>query len=304
MTALTSAPVPSYSMVVVGARRTPLRDTYHALLRMPWWATGLLLLGVYLLANTLFALGYLVTGGVANAQPGSFADAFFFSVQSMATIGYGSLYPASRAANALMVAESVVGLLFTAVATGLVFVRFSLTHSRIVFSRWAAIGPMNGVPTLCIRIGNDRGNQIFDVQMRVVMMHTTVTTEGVRHYRAVDIPLERSFAPALSRSWTLLHRVDDNSPLHGHTPQSVARQEVELHVSISGVDDTSLQVVHGRNEYAHTAMVFGARLADMLTDLPNGDLQVDLRRFHELQGTEPVATFPYSMAVPPVTAEG
>jgi len=157
---------------VVGAPRTGARDAYHWLLTVPWWAAISLIVGAYLLLNSLFALAYLASGGIINADPGSFADAFFFSIQTMGTIGYGSMYPATRTANVLVVAESVVGLLVTALATGLVFVRFSLTRARVVFSSRIAIGPIDGVPTLMIRVGNERRGRIVGATFRLTLART------------------------------------------------------------------------------------------------------------------------------------
>src|SRR5439155_27249819 len=140
-------------------------------------------------------------------------------------IGYGAMYPQSGLANALVVSESIVGILFTALATGLVFVRFSLVQARIVFSKCVAVGPMDGVPTLMARIGNDRSNQIYDAQMRMMLMISTTSKEGVRVYRTIDLPLVRDRAPALARSWNIHHRIDAQSPLHGHTPESLKASE-------------------------------------------------------------------------------
>src|SRR5262249_32459979 len=173
------------------------------------------------------------------------------SVQTMGTIGYGAMYPASRAANVIVVLESIVGLLITALATGLVFVRFSLTRPRMVFSRYAAISLMDGVPTLMIRLGNDRSNQIYDAQIRLILTTTTRTAEGVPFYRSADLKLVRDRAPALARSWSILHRLDEQSPLHGQTPESLASVDAGLLLSVSGVDDTSLQAVHARWTYEH-----------------------------------------------------
>ncbi len=283
----------SYSIRVIGARRPGVRDAYHALLRMSWWGVIAVIAFVFIVLNALFAALYLALGGVANAHPGSFLDAFFFSVQTMGTIGYGAMFPASRAANTIVVLESIVGLLVTALATGLVFVRFSLTRPRVVFGRYAAIGPMDGTPTLMIRLGNDRSNQIFDAQMRLMLTTTSRTAEGVRFYRNADLKLVRDRAPALARSWSVLHQVDEQSPLYGQTPESLARADAELLLSVSGVDDTSLQAVHARWTYEHPSIVWGSRLADILSETPEGDVLLDLRGFHELTPTAPTESFPW-----------
>jgi inward rectifier potassium channel len=282
-----------YEIRVVGAPRAGLRDLYHWLLTVPGWAVLALIVAVYLCVNLLFALAYLVVGGVANLPPGSLADAFFFSVQTMGTIGYGAMYPVSRAANALVVVESIAGLLTVALATGLVFARFSQIRPRVAFSSRLAIGPIDGVPTLMIRVGNERRGRIVDVSFRLTLARTDRTAEGMAIYRNLDLPLVRSRAPALARSWMVLHRIDAASPLAGDSPASLAAAEAELTLAVNGADETSLQPVHATRTWLHRSIVFGARLSDVLSELPDGNMLLDLHRFHELTPTEPVAGFPY-----------
>ena len=285
-----------YEIRVVGGARHGLRDLYHGLLRVPWWAALATIVGAYLALNVLFAALYLEAGGIANAAPGSFADAFFFSVQTMGTIGYGSMYPASRAANVLVVAESVTGLVATALATGLVFARFSQTRARVLFSARAAISPLDGVPTLMMRVGNERRNVIIDASFKAMLMRTTRTAEGVTVYRTMDLRLVRERAPGLSRAWNVIHRIEPGSPLHGETPESLASSDAELTLTVSGVDDTSLQLVHARHTWIAQSIVWGARLADITSEAPDGAFVIDLRQFHELVPTEPAAGFPYAAA--------
>jgi inward rectifier potassium channel len=276
----------SYTFEVVGARRAEISDAYHAFLRMRWWqAIGFIVLA-YLVLNTAFALVYLAVGGLENARAGSFADAFFFSVQTFGTIGYGMVHPASMVANIVVVVESITGLITTALATGLIFVRFSLTRARMMFSRHATIGPMDGVPTLMIRIGNDRSSQIFDAQMRVSISMTMQTKEGSTFYLSFELPLVRDRAAALARSWNLLHKIDAASPLAGHTAHSLGEAEAEIHVAVSGVDETSMQAVHARHIYEASSIVWNARLADVLSGTPDGNIVLDLRRFHDVVPVE------------------
>src|SRR5471032_3317938 len=128
-------PGADYEIRIVGQRRTPLRDFYHLLLQLPWWATITAISGAFLAANAVFALAYLLVGGVEHARPASFADAFFFSVQTMGTIGYGAMYPGSAAANVVVVVESIVSLLLTAMSTGIVFAKLSRSTARCAFTR-------------------------------------------------------------------------------------------------------------------------------------------------------------------------
>jgi inward rectifier potassium channel len=272
----------SYEIHIVGARRPGLRDLYHFFLRVPWWAAFSTIIGGYLLLNAIFAALYLELGGIANARPGSYLDAFFFSVQTMGTIGYGSMYPAGTIANLLVVAESMTGLVVTALATGLVFVRFSQTRARLVFSAKAAIGYVDGKRTLMVRVGNERRNNIVGTNFRLAVTRTVKTAEGVTMYRTTDLALVRDHAPALARAWMILHEIVDGSPLANDTPESLAAGEVELVAEVVGTDDTSLQPVHARNTWFAPAVVFDARLADILSETQDGNMLLDLRRFHDV----------------------
>jgi inward rectifier potassium channel len=275
-----------YEFKVIGHQRQPLRDFYHALLLWPWWVTLAALAGAFLCANAVFALCYLVTGGgITGAHPGSFRDAFFFSVQTMGTIGYGAMVPASNVANTIVVVESIAGLLFTALATGLVFAKFSRPNARMVFTRQAVVSPYDGVPTLTFRLGNERSNQIVDAQVRVTLGRTERTAEGHTFYRNYDLVLARDRMLSLSRSWTILHPIDARSPLSGATAESLRESEAELNIMVIGVDDTTMQLVHARHRYGAADVLFGRRHVDILQEESPDVMVVDLRRFHD---TEPV----------------
>jgi inward rectifier potassium channel len=291
-------PRADYEIRIVGDRHTPLRDFYHALLQLPWWATITAISGAFLAANALFALAYLLVGGVEHAAPESFGDAFFFSVQTMGTIGYGAMFPGSTAANVVVVVESIVSLLLTAMSTGLVVAKVSRPTARVVFTRHVVISPFNGVPTLMFRLGNERGNQIVDAKIRVVLVRTERTSEGRTHYRLLDLQLLRAQALSLSRSWNVLHPIDDASPLRGETPASLASNEIELQVMVIGLDDITMQTVHAGHRYFAKDILWGARLADVLSETPDGHLLLDLRRFHDVEPTAPTPDFPYPAPTP------
>jgi inward rectifier potassium channel len=277
------APQATYAFRIIGGPPPRFRDAYHALLRVPWWQAILTVTVLYMSANVLFAFVYQAVGGISSARPGSFEDAFYFSVETMATIGYGAMAPVTRAANCVMVVQSMVGLIASALITGLIFVRFSQTRGRILFSAKCCISPMDGVPTLMVRLGNERANVIYDAEMRLTLSRTQKTLEGRTIYRAMELKLVRERAPNLSRAWNVMHKIDAESPLYGETAESLAQQEAEVSIAVAGIDDTSLQLVHGRHMYEHTSILFGQRLVDILTELPNGDMQLDLSRFHEVE---------------------
>ena len=283
-------------ITVVGAPRTVLRDVYHQFLVARWPVAIGAIVVCYLGLNALFAAAYYASGGVANARPGSFFDVFCFSVQTMGTIGYGAMYPVTAASNLIVVVESVTSLLVTALATGLVFAKFSRSTARVAFSRHVVIGPMDGFPTLMLRVGNQRGNSILEATLRVTMTRTEKTTEGMTFYRLYDLRLARERSPMMRRSWTALHRIEADSPLYGATPETVARDEIELVVTLVGTDETSMQPVHARKRYVDTEILWGARHADVLSETADGSLVLDIRRFDEVVPTEPVDGFPYRYA--------
>lgn len=283
----------NYEIKVIGAQHLYFRDAYHAFLRMTWRAALALIVVFYLSLNAVFALLYELSDGVANATKGSFVEAYYFSIQTMGTIGYGAMYPKGTAANVLVILESVVGLLITAVVTGLVFAKFSHPTARLVFCRNAVISPMDGVPTLMFRVGNERSNQIIDAHIRVVLMRTERTKEGTTFYRMHDLALARARAIALTRSFTVMHPITEESPLFGQTPETLQATEVEIHISVMGLDDTSYQPVHAQSIYADSSLVWGARLADILSEDTNGNVTLDLRKFHEITPTLPQPGFPY-----------
>jgi inward rectifier potassium channel len=273
---------PDYEIRVLGAPRAPLRDFYHALMRLPWPVTLGAIASGYLALNALFACGYLLVGGVENARPRSWLDAFFFSVQPMGTIGYGAMWPSSRGANALVVAESVCSLVVTALATGLVFAKFSLPTARVVFSRHATISKMDGKTTLSFRVGNQRSNRIVEAAVRVALTRTERTLEGKAFYRMVDLLLVRERILSLSRSWTVLHVIDEKSPLWGETRESLAAKEAELNVTILGTDDTWMQTIHASHIYVYKDIAWGMRHVDVLSEEPDA-MVLDLTKFHDLE---------------------
>lgn len=278
---------------VVGAESHPLRDIYFQTLTMPWWKMLIALGLVFLLLNAIFATAYVITGGIEGAHPGSFADAFFFSAQTLGTIGYGAMHPTTFAANVVAVVESLASVLFIALATGLVFTRFSRSTETMVFSDFVCIGLMDGQPTLTLRVGNDREGAIMDARVHVTVFRTHRTAEGVTMYRMKALQLAREHTPALGRTFTVIHTIDEASPLHGLTPEDCEKDEIELLVNIVGTDETLLQPIYGRVRYLPRDLKWGARLGDVLEELPNGNLRLDVRKFDDIVLGEPTEAFPY-----------
>ncbi|MEI7704688.1 MAG: ion channel [Deltaproteobacteria bacterium] len=289
---ITRMPGSGREIVSIGVRASPLRDLYHSLLVAPWVAFFVGVLVAYVGANLLFAMGYLAIGdGIEEARPGSFADAFFFSVQTMATIGYGKMAPRGLAANILVTLEALVGLLGLALVTGLVFAKFSRPTARVVFSRNAIITSFDGVPSLLVRMANERANQIAEAQAHLVLLRTERTPEGDEVRRVHDLKLRRSQSAFFALTWMVVHPITEDSPLFGETPESLRAKDVDLVASLTGLDETLSQSVHARHAWSPAQILWGRRFADVLVTLPDGRRAIDYRRFHEL---EPEAILPSS----------
>jgi inward rectifier potassium channel len=270
-------------------RRGLVRGPYHVLLVMSWPQFIGLLAAVYVVTNVLFGAGYLLAGpasihGLTGTGAGSrFMEGFFFSVQTLSTVGYGQLYPVGLAANILMTAEGIVGLLAFALSAGLVFARFSRPTADIVFSRNAVVAPYRGEKAFEFRIVNQRQNEIIELRAKVVF-----SQREVRNGRAVrrfyDLHLERDRVTFFPASWTIVHPIDKRSPLHGLSPEGCRWAEAEFLVLLTGMDDTFSQVVHARTSYKADEVIWNARFEDILQrPSDRGPLSIDV---HEVHGVE------------------
>ncbi len=276
-------PSPEPDIVIIGGRRAPFRDFYHRFLRLSFTSAFGLIVTAITAINLLFSMFYLSFGGIANAQPGSFIDAFSFSVQTMATIGYGAMYPESPVAKLVSDVEAIAGLMVTALSTGLLFTKFSQTRATLIFASRAVICIHDGYPTLVLRIGNERANLIVEAKARVVLTRTERTAEGRHFYRMYDLNLMRDHSISFTGIWQVMHRITADSPLFDLTAEALVEQEAEIACAVVGIDDTSLQPIHGRKVWSGTNILFGHRLADMLEPRPDGTLHVHLAKFDEVE---------------------
>jgi inward rectifier potassium channel len=275
--------------VMSGAPQPALSDLYFYLTTVSWPVLLAITVAVFGIVNCLFAIGYMVDGGVANARPGSFGDAFFFSVQTMATIGYGTMAPRSVGSNMLVSIEAMSGLVSLAVVTGLVFARFSRPTARVRFSRVMAISPRDGVPSLMFRAVNQRSNRIVEARIHVVLSRWEMTREGETMRRFYDLDLARSRNALFSLSWTVIHPIIEQSPLFGATAASLKASRSMIIASLVGMDESFLQNVHVRYVWTADEIAWGMRFVDVLQELPDGSFLIDYSRFDEVL---PAATSP------------
>lgn len=278
------------ALKVVGARRVGAQDLYYSLLAAGWWQLTAVAAGAYLVLNALFGLAFFLTGGVENARPGSFGDAFFFSVQTLATIGYGHMYPRGVGAEVLVTLESLVGIAFAAVITGIVFAKFARPRARIMFSRNVVIAMRDGVPALMLRVANERRNHVVEAQARLALMRNEVTKEGEPIRKVLDLPLVRSQQPSFILTWTVIHPITPDSPLYGATPEDLERWDAQIITSVVGLDETLNQTIHARYAWLHGEVLYDKRFADVIRPLTDGSRALDYGRFHEIEELPPHVT--------------
>jgi inward rectifier potassium channel len=239
---------------------------------------------IYVGINVVFA-GLFLAGGdcVTGVHPGSLGEAFFFSVQTFSTIGYGTMVPTTTYANVVVTVEAFVGLCTVAMATGLMFSKFSRPTARVLFSDKMVVGTRNGKPTLSFRVANERGNDIIEASFRVTVLKPEVTAEGEKIRRLHDMPLLRSETPLFTISFMAFHVIDAASPLFGETPTSLREEHLRLVVTMTGLDGSLGQTIHARHIYEADSVIWDARFVDVMSNRPDGQLQIDYTRFHDVE---------------------
>ena len=263
--------------------QTLATDAYHFLRTARWSRIIGLFVLVFLSVNLVFAL-VLYLGGAQVMNAAGFLDDFWFSVQTLATIGYGYLAPADALANAVVTVESIVGIALTAMITGLFFARFSTPSAKVIFSRVALIASHDGKRTLLFRMANARATAIVEATVRVYISRDEVLADGERMRRIYDLPLRRTTSPIFSMSWLATHTIDDASPLAGVTPESLVATGTNLTVTFQGIDDRLAATVHTRYSYNAEDLVFDHRFVDVLyTDPSTGRRYLDFTKFHDVE---------------------
>lgn len=287
---MVTARKPGRVAIIKGQDSSRWTDFYHAVLTAPWWLFFLGTAILFLALNAFFALLYIADPhALLHARPGNFWDAFLFSVETITSVDDKSqVIPEGIYANIVVVSEAFFGILQLAMITGVMFARFSRPYSRVLFSKVAVITPFDGTPTLMFRAANQRGNQILDAGISVSLARQQMTREGIVMRRFEELRLLRSRSPLFALSWTIMHRIDETSPLFGVDLERMQKEQMELIILLSGTDDTLADVIYARHAYAPGDIRWDHRFVDVLSLTPHGRRLVDLHRFHD---TEPLESF-------------
>jgi inward rectifier potassium channel len=275
----------------IGRARWSFADLYHLMLRITWPQVMGTILGVFIGLNLLFAWGYSLdpTGinwGDRPVNAPVFWRAFFFSIDTVATIGYGNMFPVSVYANVLVVIEITLGVMFFAIVTGIAFARFSRPTARILFSRVAVVSDVGGVPTLMFRAANLRHNLVFEARATLSVLRDE-TVGGTTMRRFKDLKLVRDQNPVFTLTWMLMHPIDADSPISDWVPGGEPPAHAELIVVLAGVDDRTGQTMHGRWAYTPADIRWNTRFTDILGRGRDGTRTIDYRNFHDIEPSEP-----------------
>ena len=275
----------------VNAERWDWRDVYQWLLALNWPRFAAFIVSVYVVINFLFAALYTLGGNcIAGMTPGSFLEAFFFSVQTLATVGYGHMYPQTLYGHIVTTIEIMSGTFWLAVITGLIFVRFSRPTARVLFSKSIVIAPFDGRPSLMLRVANLRHRSLAEAEFRIMFSRDRDTLEenSYRHFYALKLEFDRLivFPAAL----TLRHIIDERSPLYGATAESLEAWNATFVASVVGVETVIPAAVQTQQDYTWRDVRFGERFVEIYTELGEGRLTVDYGRLHD---TEPVEAAAY-----------
>jgi inward rectifier potassium channel len=277
----------------LGRARGSLTDFYHQLLRFTWPQLFLIFTSSFFAFNLLFAWLYsLDSSGVSRSadpvQAPDFWKHFFFSVHTVATIGYGNVYPVSLYVNVLVAVEITLGIMFFALVTGIAFARFSRPFARVLFSDVATISDIEGVPTLMFRAANQRHNFIFEAHANVSVLADEVVG-GRLMRRFQDLQLVRSGTPVFTLTWTMMHQIDGSSPLAVWLQRRAMPEDAEIIVVLSGTDGRTGQTIYARWAYARSDMRWDSRFVDILGQLGDGTRTIDYDHFHDVVPERPAA---------------
>jgi inward rectifier potassium channel len=268
--------------IKVNATKYDWRDIYHFILTLSWPQFAGLVLGIYVFINLCFAMLYLLGGRcIAGLVPGSFSDAFFFSVETLATVGYGHAYPDTLYGHCVATLEIMVGLFGLAVMTGLIFVRFSRPTARIKFSEVAVVAPFNGFPTLMIRLANLRHHAMVEAEFRLLLGRSELTREGEDVRRFYPLRLQFDHLINFPAALTLRHVIDETSPLFGLTPQDFKLADSRMLASVVCVDPVIQAPIQSQTEYLCEQIAWNRRFAEIYSEDSIGRYRVDYSKFHD-----------------------
>lgn len=274
-------------VLLQGLRRRHWQDLYHVYMTISWPRLFLSFAGLFTLFNLLFAAVYsLQPDAVAHLAPAGFWGRFFFSVQTVATVGYGVMHPHTLYGHVVASIEIFIGMMGLALIAGMMFARFSRPTARFLFARNAVICPFDGALTLVLRAANERQNFVLEARAQLRLIRDELTAEGHHLRRIYDLRLRRSEHPVFLFGWTLLHTIDETSPLAGASADSLEAANASVLLTLSGMDETTGQLLIAQHQYPVSTLRWQHRFVDIFTPGEDGVDRFDYTRFHEVEPIE------------------
>lgn len=255
------------------------QDLYHSLMIFSWRKFFLAYVVFFIFFNATFAALYWSFPGSLQGTDNSFWNAFAFSVQTFSTVGYGAFAPHEDVAHIIVIAESILSVFVTAVLTGLIFAKFSRPRARIIFSKNILISHFEGRPTLMLRMGNLRNNHIAEAQVHMMVLKSFKTIEGQTIRRQIDLNLVRNTSVFFALTWSVMHVIDELSPLHGLTSHDLKTQNIDFGISVIGYDSTFNQTVHANHMYGPDDVIFDKYFEDVMTSVNGQVVSLDYSKF-------------------------
>lgn len=274
-------------VVIAHGMPTPLwQDLYHRALGVRWPVFFVALAVLFLLLNTTFAALYMFGNApIANQFPKGFGGAFFFSVETLATVGYGDMHPQTVYAHWVATLEIFVGMSSIALATGLIFARFSRPHAKIMFARYAVVRPIDGRMTLMVRAANARQNVIAEARARLRILRQETSVEGFSLYKLYDLALVRDQHPVFKLGWMLMHVIDESSPLFGENAETLKGSDMSLLLTLEGIDESTSQTMQARHMWTCEQIFWQHRFVDIMSER-DGMSHIDYSHFDEIAPLE------------------
>jgi inward rectifier potassium channel len=283
------------SVIRIGSRELESRglgnafwtDLYHRALTVYWPVFFGTAAAIFVVLNAVFAFLYwLGDEPIANVSPDLPLSLFYFSIETLATVGYGDMHPQTNYGHLVATVEIFTGMSFYAVMTGLIFARFSRPRARFIFADHPVVATRNSAPTLMIRIANARNNTISEARARLWLIRVENIAGRGQLRRYYELKLERQEHPVFALSWTLFHVIEAESPLYGTSEADFAVADAALVLNVGGVDDSSAQRLNARKLYSHRDILWRHQYRDMTSTSPAGRLVIDYSRFHEVEPEE------------------
>jgi len=272
------------NIIQTGLKKRYLNDIYYYVIKSSWPTFLIVSALVYLLINLFFALLYYYSPAeILNAKPDSLWDAFIFSFQTSSTLGFGRLLPKSNLAHVIVILDTMMGIFYVAIMTGLAFSKFAKPSAKIIFSDKIILSTFDNIPTLMFRLANGRSTHIVDASLNVAVLLPYESKEGIKMRRFFKLPLIGNNNPTFSLSWTAMHQITKDSPLYNLNIEDYHLKKIIIFVSFTGIEDVLSQTIHSNHRFIHSQIIEAKNFADIMSQSEDhSTYTIDFNKFNDI----------------------